>query len=157
MTCKFGSLGCIVLQETCERRSEISPQRVINNGVSESRWPLLLLVGGILADQGLGNSPPPHSQVARGRGIQSFVHASYQYDQFLEPDQKQHSYWSWYNMSFMKCMVDQKRVLVLIVISDGQHQLPLEVDDFAYTSFTLCNHQLFIVLWQLCKSDKWLV
>ena len=74
MTYEFGSLGCIVLQETCERRSEISPQRVINNGVSESRWPLLLLVGGILADQGLGNSPPPHSQVARGRGIQSFVY-----------------------------------------------------------------------------------
>ena len=157
MTCKFCSLGCIVLQETCERRSEISPQRVINNGVSESRWPLLLLVGGILADQGLGNSPPPHSQVARGRGIQSFVHASYQYDQFLDPGQKQHSYWSWHNISFIKWMFDQKRVLVLIVISDGQQQLPLEVGDFQYTSFTLCNHQLFIVLWQLCKSDKWLV
>ena len=88
MTCKCGSLGCIVLQETCERKSEISPQRVINNGVSESRWPLLLLVGGILADQGLGNSPPPHSQ--RGWWAQNSIfrlYASYQYDQFLKLDQ----------------------------------------------------------------------
>ena len=74
IACKFGELDRIVLHETCECRSEISPQRVINNGVSESRWPLLLLVGGILADQGLGNSTPPHSQVARGRRIQSSVY-----------------------------------------------------------------------------------
>ena len=44
--CKFGALNRIVLHETCECRSEISPQRVINNGVSGSRWPVVGRWGG---------------------------------------------------------------------------------------------------------------
>lgn len=34
-------LDRVVLHETCECRSEISPPRVINNGVSGSRWPVV--------------------------------------------------------------------------------------------------------------------